>query len=543
MLESQYPPSPIKPTKEFGSSASKFVFASDSKVKSVFMSKPGSKLTSIFSKLKTGKSRNNPQSRPWSNTTDSTFMQTCDDSGFKSKPSKLKKTLKHTFGCSNSTNTPSISGDEIENPKLANPWKTNQLFHGRPFWPIVKDQEIPVSISGKNQVKDFREVIYHSDGGLVTNVKDETIYSDWHTGIVANPHLPADFSAIDQFRKLQLSNEQIIGLENLGFNFSNFVPRTNLECPADPRIPSSFEFGGAVCYWCETTEHVSFGVALLLRDDPAVVGIDLESTSRTNWNGSNTNKISLIKIAAKEVVLLIPTKTNNDEKEFMVYNSFNHSTPKALQILLRDPEIFKVGVDVEKNLLALWKDFELESNSWMELNDLIPHSCFDFADKSSTRISLNQLAARLGYRNRKIEEANLRFESLPLTWSQIHRAAEDALMTVRVFWGLMDGRVSKLMSSAEIRVTVHKFTDRSGKQLPISHLDKKQRIANLKRDLLSVRDFVEKDNSSDRKVKFSRHSFDGETCRVDSFEAVNEMRSVNCSSEKYLSNFLPWYRF
>jgi len=247
----------------------------------------------------------------------------------------------------------------------------------------------------------------------------------------------------------------------------------------------------------------------------------------------------LIKIATEEVVLLVPTKVNSNEKNFKIQSCLSNTTPKALQILLRDPEIIKLGVGIEENLLALWTEFELESNSWTELNELIPQSNLNFGDMSSKKVSLSAMATRLGYRDWKIDHASRSWESWPVTLSQLHQAAEDALMIVRVFWGLMDGRVSKLMTSSEIWVIIENLVDRLCKQLPISRLDKKQRIAKLKKDLLSSSDFGESHNRNERKDKSSHESNGGGT--ANHLEGLDYMRSLNVtSSQKYLDKFFPW---
>ena len=71
-------------------------------------------------------------------------------------------------------------------------------------------------------MKDFREVIYHTDEYQMNKMKDDISNYNHHIGSVSRSRPPTNFSAIKEFRKLELSDEQISGLESFGLNFSKF---------------------------------------------------------------------------------------------------------------------------------------------------------------------------------------------------------------------------------------------------------------------------------------------------------------------------------
>jgi len=310
------------------------------------------------------------------------------------------------------------------------------------------------------------------------------------TNTCVNPQ--ANTNAAHDFRKLGLSDNQIIGLKNLGFHVPKIESHANLGYPEDPRIPPSFELAGALCWWCECAEHISYGVARLLEDDPAVVGIDLEW--KTSKNSTSYNKVALIQIAKADTVLLIPT------------NSRDHSAPKALHILFQDPKIVKVGVGVEGDLLKLWRDFQIDANSYTELNDLVLLSRFDLGinPKEPTKFfGLEQMANLVGYpkwKNKDIACSN--WENRPLSWDQLHYAALDALMGTRIFWRMLMGskKVSmRSISAADLRANIETFVEPVCRRVPISLLDKEQRIAKLKREGLYPGCSWERPSNSDVK--------------------------------------------
>jgi len=194
--------------------------------------------------------------------------------------------------------------------------------------------------------------------------------------------------AKQNFRELGLTYDQIIGLEHLGLNVSKFLPRMSSSYQHDPRIPPSFDFDGVSCYWCESSQHVAYGVAFILKEDARVVAVEVQR------NKSST-KVALIQMATTDVVLLIPMTTNST------------SAPKALQIIFRDPEIFKTGVQIKKNLMSLWVEFQIESNSFVELNELLELSrtkLGSFSGFSKRPMTLRAIASTLGYHMYEIQD-------------------------------------------------------------------------------------------------------------------------------------------
>jgi len=278
------------------------------------------------------------------------------------------------------------------------------------------------------------------------------------------------------FWSLGLSDSQILGLRNLGFQVPYFETHANPAHPEDPRIPPSFEIAGALCWWCECAEHVSYGVARLLEDDPAFVGVDVKW--RVSENQINYNKVALIQIAKTDTVLLIPTKVQG------------YSAPKALHILFHDPKIVKVGVHIEKNLLKLWRDIEIDANSYVELDELIPYSCPDLTVNSvdpTRKRGLRTMTHILGHSNywKNKEIASSNWEKLPLSWNQLHYAALQALMPTRTFWRLLMGTeidAIKPISAGDMRANIETFVKHVCRRVPISLLAKEQKIAKLKRE-------------------------------------------------------------
>jgi len=343
------------------------------------------------------------------------------------------------------------------------------VYPGRLFDDMVEHTNTDFVGAGRNWAGDLGGCSHYASGDWWPN--------SWNSGQMANTSVSplANKNAANDFRKLGLSDNQIIGLKNLGFYVPKFEPYANPGQAEDPRIPPSFELSGAQCWWCECAEHVSYGVARLLEDDPAVVGIDLEW--KTSKNSTSYNKVALIQIAKPDMVLLIPT------------NSREHSAPKALHILFQDPKIVKVGVGVEGDLLKLWRDFQIDANSYTELNDLVPLSRFDFGIKPpepNKWLGLEPMANLLGYpkwKNKEIACSN--WENRPLCWDQLHYAALDALMGTRIFWRMLMGSQNaavRHISSADLRANIETFVESVCRRVPISLLDKEQRIAKLKRE-------------------------------------------------------------
>jgi len=362
------------------------------------------------------------------------------------------------------------------------------------------------------------------------------------TGICSQPN----DASVPDFQSLGLSDNQILGLRNLGFQIPYFNFHTNPDQPEDPRIPPSFEIAGALCWWCESAEHVSYGVARLLEDDPAFVGIDLEC--RVRRNSERYSQVALIQIAKIDTVLLIPT------------NFQEHSTPKALHILFQDPNIVKVGVKVEYNLRKLWRDIEIDANCYVELNELIPYSRSDFGSmkfKPTKRLGLETMSDMLGYtnlRNREIASSN--WEKLPLSWDQLHYAALEALLPTRIFWRILMGSeidAMKPISAGDLRANIETFVKPVCKRVPISLLDKEQIITKSKQEELDLGCSWEHPYYRDAKVMLNpgslgRSSLIGDSIRGDSFGFQGETHATasrfkpEAQLEEYnVSNFSGYY--
>lgn len=261
-------------------------------------------------------------------------------------------------------------------------------------------------------------------------------------------------AALQDFKKLGLSFDQVLGLEYLGFKVSRFLPALGLSSPHDSRIPPSFDIDGASCYFCESAQHIAYGVAFILKDDSRVIGVEVERSR-------HSDNVALIQIAIADVVLLIPMSTESI------------SPPKAIQIIFRDTEIIKTGVNIEMNLKALWVNFEIESNSFVELNELLKFCSPEFwilSSRPESPLTLQAIATVLGYQNWQTKEVILStWECRPLSWEQLCYAATNALITVRIFWRIVfDSRVSKHIHTADLQMNIGQFVDSICKRGAIS---------------------------------------------------------------------------
>jgi len=255
------------------------------------------------------------------------------------------------------------------------------------------------------------------------------------------------------FRKLGLSVEQIMGLKCLGLQVSKFLPRADVSYAQDPRIPPSYNIDGASCYWCASPQHVAYGVAFLLKEDSRVVGVALE-------RNKTSSKVALIQISTVDVVLLIAINTNR------LY------APKAINILFRDSEIFKVGVQIEKTLRALWEEFQIESNSYVELEHLLQFSNEKFGRLSrvfKSPMKLHAIASALGYDDWAAQKLIFSsWESRPLSSKQVQYAARRALVSILIFWSLAMGRLVSNASFSDVKINVEQFVDSVCVRGPIS---------------------------------------------------------------------------
>jgi len=269
--------------------------------------------------------------------------------------------------------------------------------------------------------------------------------------------------AKQNFRELGLTYDQIIGLEYLGFNVSRFLPRLSASYPHDPRIPPSYDLDGVSCYWCESHQHVAYGVAFILKEDVRVVGVAVQ------MNQSST-KVALIQIATTDVVLLIPMNANS------------RSAPKALQIIFRDPEIFKTGAQIKKNLRALWLDFQIESNSFVELNELLEFSrkkLGSYCCPPTRPLKLRAIASSLGYQFWETQDMIFsNWESRPLSSKQLHYASRNGLLTIFVFWSIILGRKVTKPFISDLQVNVEKFVNSVCISGPISKMHESHSVMN-----------------------------------------------------------------
>eukprot|EP01084_Bolivina_argentea_P193282 331632_1 len=108
----------------------------------------------------------------------------------------------------------------------------------------------------------------------------------------------------------------------------------------------------------------------LLLYNPLYLGIDCEW--RPNTKGQKQNKISLIQIAHKNLIILIRlNKIKN------IHNAFITS---GLLSLFSNPNIIKCGVGVYYDKKKLFKDYHINILGCVELNDL----CYKYHQNHST---------------------------------------------------------------------------------------------------------------------------------------------------------------
>jgi len=263
-----------------------------------------------------------------------------------------------------------------------------------------------------------------------------------------------NWEAIQDFRKLGLTFDQIWGLEYLGFPVTRFLSPESILAKHDTHVPPSFELGPASCYWCESPPQIAYGVAFILMEDVRVVGVELE------WD-KRSQKPVLIEIATSDVVLLVPIGPDYI------------SAPKALHIIFRNPEIVKVGVNIKMNLKVLWENFQIESNSYVDLNELLQFSSSkirNLLDHPESQLNLPAIACLLGYQKWLTSEVIYsNWDSRPLSWRQLRHAARNAMMTILVFWSIVLGRrISKPVRTGDLDANIWQLIDSVCTRGPIS---------------------------------------------------------------------------
>jgi len=266
-------------------------------------------------------------------------------------------------------------------------------------------------------------------------------------------HSKPNWEAIQDFRKLGLTFDQIWGLEYLGFPVTRFLSHESI-ANHDTHVPPSFELGPASCYWCESPPQIAYGVAFILMEDVRVVGVEVQ------WD-KRSQKPVLIEIATSDVVLLVPIGPDDI------------SAPKALHIIFRNPEIVKVGVKIKMNLKVLWENFQIESNSYIDLNELLQFSSSkirNLLDHPETQLNLQAIACLLGYQKWQTSEVIYsNWDSRPLSWRQLRHAARNAMMTILIFWSIVLGRrISKPVHTADLDANIWQLVDSVCTRGPIS---------------------------------------------------------------------------
>jgi len=263
-----------------------------------------------------------------------------------------------------------------------------------------------------------------------------------------------NYEDIQDFRKLGLTFDQIWGLEYLGFPVTRFLSHESMLAKHDTHVPPSFELGPASCYWCESPPQIAYGVAFILMEDVRVVGVEVQ------WDKRSQRPV-LIEIATSDVVLLVPIGPDDI------------SAPKALHIIFRNPEIVKVGVKIKMNLKVLWENFQIESNSYVDLNELLQFSSSkirNLLDHPESQLNLQAIACLLGYQKWQTSDVIYsNWDSRPLSWRQLRHAARNAMMTILVFWSIVLGRkISKPVHTADSDVNIWQLVDSVCTRGPIS---------------------------------------------------------------------------
>jgi len=263
-----------------------------------------------------------------------------------------------------------------------------------------------------------------------------------------------NWEVIQDFRKLGLTLDQIKGLECLGFPVTRFLSPESILPQQESHVPPSFELGPTTCYWCESPSQIAYGVAFILMEEVRVVGVEVE------WDKRSQRPV-LIEIATSDVVLLVPIGPDDI------------SAPKALHIIFRNPEIVKVGVKIKMNLKVLWDNFQIESNSYVDLNELLQISSskiWNVLDHPERQLNLEAIAYFLGYQKWQTSEVIYsNWGSRPLSWRQLRYAARNAMMTILVFWSIVLGRrISKPVHTADLGANIWQLIDSVCTRGPIS---------------------------------------------------------------------------
>merc|ERR550517_1979866 len=122
--------------------------------------------------------------------------------------------------------------------------------------------------------------------------------------------------------------------------------------------------------------------------------------------------------------------------------------PKALRNLLVDKNIYKTGVNVKGDVTRLEKDHGLSVEGVTDLKDHKAY-CMDVFGYENKR-SLDYLATMQGHKSWKSKKCQMsRWSREELRFDQKEYAANDALFSARIFWGMyyrqlkFDGPIGK----------------------------------------------------------------------------------------------------
>lgn len=257
--------------------------------------------------------------------------------------------------------------------------------------------------------------------------------------------------AVDIFNSLGLSEKQIIGLERFGFGVSKLLPQHSREMirrcknynkapmpctsgggkPEQLPIPYFFQLPSATCYVCKSRQQVVYGIGLIFQENPSVIAVELE-------HGPTPS----IQIGTSNIVLVVPV----------------NKAARALRMLFRDPQVIKIGMNIQEKLKFMWLELQIESRLFLELSDLLQLS----NDGVVGKFDLQKMAIALGYSEQR--SGGLQ--------GRLHQAVVSVLTINKVFWGMVkrhgmkDGRMDlNLINPLCTNVPISMILNEEQKQL------------------------------------------------------------------------------
>eukprot|EP01084_Bolivina_argentea_P184939 318948_1 len=179
---------------------------------------------------------------------------------------------------------------------------------------------------------------------------------------------------------------------------------------------------------------------------PKIVGFDIEWSSKTTNNNTNNNKVSLLQIGHKNIIILIRLN--------LIKN-----IPGKLHDFLGNIKILKAGIGIYEDKNKLQKDYNLSVHGCVDINHIFNNKLSDeqryklkatyynkaindlTKQEQNNTFGLNSMCTLLFNSNMKYKNVKYTFHEQwndnKLNAKHLHYAADDALIGYKLFIKLM----------------------------------------------------------------------------------------------------------